>query len=257
MRKLIKVACAQVRSEKSDEKSLDKLLSILDKKSECDLIVFPEFYFSQMNKKIINGISDYVSQNRITVIFGGVEREGEKLYDSAYCIEFDRIFRYRKTHVHWTEKFDPGKKLEVFETSLGKIGILICFDSTFVETSRVLALLGAEIIVIIAASPAYFDVKISLVRIQANACENQVFIIYVNKPLKDGCSGNSMIVNAKGRTISSAGSVETIITGDLNSEDLREWREMEHIFPNRKPHLYNPIIETIDKNGKIKRGGKS
>ena len=114
MKKLIKVACAQVRSEKSDEKSFDKLLSIIDKKSECDLIVFPEFYFSQMNKKSINGMSDYVAQNRIAVIFGGVEREGEKLYDSAYYIEFDRIFRYRKTHVHWKEKFDPGNKLEVF-----------------------------------------------------------------------------------------------------------------------------------------------
>jgi predicted amidohydrolase len=123
--------------------------------------------------------------------------------------------------------------------------MLVCYDSTFIETSRVLALKDAEIIVIIAAVPAEFDVKVSLIRIQANAAENQVFIIYVNKPIKEFCSGNSMLVNPKGRVIASAGSVETIITGLFDYHDLKEWREQEHIFPFRRPELYKPLIEQI------------
>ncbi|NIT00542.1 MAG: hypothetical protein GTO09_00195, partial [Candidatus Latescibacteria bacterium] len=54
---------------------------------------------------------------------------------------------YVKTHVHWTENFVPGKRLKVFSTPVGKIGISICFDAAFPEVWRVLALRGARILV--------------------------------------------------------------------------------------------------------------
>ena len=242
MKKIVKVACAQAASEKTEKKSLEKLLSIIEENSDSDLIVFPEFYFKSISQKMLDKIMSLIDQTRIAVVFGAVEKEGQHSYDSAYLLEYDKIHRYRKTHVHWTEDFKPGDRLDVFGTSLGKLGLLVCYDSTFIETSRVLALAGAEIIVIIAAVPAYFDVKISLIRIQANAAENQVFIIYVNKPIKELCSGNSMIASPKGRVISSAGSVETIITGVLNYDDLKEWRQQERIFPFRRPELYGSLV---------------
>jgi omega-amidase len=241
MKKIVKVACAQVGSERTDKKSLEKLLSLIESNSDSDLIVFPEFYFKSITQEMLDRIITLVDQTRIAVVLGAVEKEGDHTYDSAYLLEYDKVHRYRKTHVHWTEDFKPGDRLEVFSTSLCKLGMLVCYDSTFIETSRVLALEGAEIIVIIAAVPAYFDVKISLIRIQANAAENQVFIIYVNKPIKELCNGNSMIVSPKGRVISSAGSVETTITGALNYDDLKEWREQEHIFPFRRPELYGSL----------------
>jgi predicted amidohydrolase len=241
MKKIVKVACAQVGSEKTEKKTLEKLLSTIEENSDSDLIVFPEFYFKSVSEEMLDRIMTLIDQTRVAVVFGAVEKEGQSSYDSAYLLEYDKIHRYRKTHVHWTEDFKAGDRLDVFGTSLGKLGMLVCYDSTFIETSRVLALEGAEIIVIVAAVPAYFDVKISLIRIQANAAENQVFIIYVNKPIKELCSGNSMIVSPKGRVISSAGSVETTITGVLNYDDLKEWRQQEHIFPFRRPELYGSL----------------
>jgi predicted amidohydrolase len=241
MKKIVKVACAQAGSERTEKKSLEKLLSLIETNSDSDLIVFPEFYFKSISREMLDRIRTLIEQTRIAVVFGAVEQENQHSYDSAYLLEYDKVHRYRKTHVHWTEDFKPGNDLEAFNTSLGKLGMLVCYDSTFIETSRVLALDGAEIIVIIAAVPAYFDVKISLIRIQANAAENQVFIIYVNKPIKELCSGNSMIVSPKGRVISSAGSVETTITGVLNYDDLKEWRQQEHIFPFRRPELYDSL----------------
>jgi predicted amidohydrolase len=192
---------------------------------------------------MLEEIHTFASRQRLSVVAGGIEKEGRRTYDTAFLFDYDKRHKYRKTHVHWTEKFTPGDELPVFDTSLGKIGMLVCYDSTFIETSRVLALAGAEIIVIVAAVPAYFDVKISLIRIQANAAENQVFIVYVNKPMAEMCSGNSMIVNPKGRIVSCAGSVDTVITGILARDDLQQWREQEHVFPYRRPELYGAIIE--------------
>lgn len=254
MKKVVKVACAQAGSEKTEKKTLNKLLSVIDENSDSDLIVFPEFYFASVNQEMIDTIMTLIDQVRVSVVFGAIEKEGDETYDTAYFLEYDKVYKYRKTHVHWTEDFKPGNTLEVFNTSLGKVGMLVCYDSTFIETSRVLALEGAEIIVIIAAVPAYFDVKISLVRIEANAAENQVFIVYVNKPMQELCSGNSMVVNPKGRIISSAGSVETTITGLLNYDDLKEWREQEHIFPFRRPELYGLLTKAT---GGVKASKKS
>jgi predicted amidohydrolase len=243
MRKIINAACAQLASAKTAEKSVDKLLTTVQEQSDFDLIVFPEFYLSSIDKATLKRISQFVSELRVGVVFGAIEEEGGKRYDTAYFVDYDRVYKYRKTHVHWTESFEPGRSLDVFETSLGRVGMLVCYDSTFIETTRVLALKGAEIVVVVAAVPAVFDVKISLIRIQATAAENQVFIVYVNKPMSEMCSGNSMIVNPKGRVISSAGSVETVVTGVMNSRDLKEWREQEHIFPFRRPELYGALLE--------------
>jgi predicted amidohydrolase len=217
------------------------MFAAIDENGDCDLLVFPEFYLASVANGILEEIHAYVRRQRVSVIVGGIEKVGRHCYDTAFLFDYDRRHKYRKTHVHWTEKFTPGTELPVFDTTLGKIGMLVCYDSTFIETSRVLALAGAEIIVIVAAVPAYFDVKISLIRIQANAAENQVFIVYVNKPMAEMCSGNSMIVNPKGRIVSCAGSVDAVVTGLLARDDLLQWREQEHIFPYRRPELYGAI----------------
>lgn len=62
-----------------------------------------------------------------------------------------------------------GDKYEVFDTELGKIGMLICWDSYFPETARAMALRGAEIILIsTAGNPTH--------RHFARAKENGVYV---------------------------------------------------------------------------------
>ena len=56
---------------------------------------------------------------------------------------------YRKTHLHWPEYRDgvtPGDEYPVFETDFGTIGLMICYDSWWPESARVLALRGAHIV---------------------------------------------------------------------------------------------------------------
>jgi predicted amidohydrolase len=239
MKNETRVACAQTHPAETREETVKKFMDICKDNSRCSMIVFPELYFPEVDHELLERIRAFAAECRLTLVFGGIEKEDGKVYDTAWLVEYDRICKYRKTHVHWTEDYEQGSELPVFDTSIGKVGLLVCYDSTFIETSRILALKGAEIIVILAAVPARFDVKISLCRIQANAMENQVFIIYVNKPIDDQCNGNSMIVNPKGRTIACAGSVEVVITGQMHGQDLIQWRQEERIFPFRRPELYS------------------
>lgn len=243
MKDLIKVAAVQIASKKDDATTIKKMAELVRRYNNCQLIVFPEFILSDVDDKELKRVKSISSKNKVCIVFGGIEKEGKKRYDTSFLVEKNKVHKYRKAHVHWSEKFASGNVLEVFETSLGKIGMLICFDSAFVETTRVLALKGAEIVTIVAASPIYFDVKQEVSRIPAIAVTNQVFVIYVNKPVKDKCNGHSTIVSPKGHVLASAGSNESIITSVLNYDDLKEWRREEKVYQYRRPGLYKEIIK--------------
>jgi predicted amidohydrolase len=78
------------------------------------------------------------------------ERDGMKLYDTAVLVGPEGyIGRYRKTHLWNTEKlwFTPGDEgFSVFDTKIGRIGLLVCWDIWFPETARIVTQMGADII---------------------------------------------------------------------------------------------------------------
>ena len=59
------------------------------------------------------------------------------------------IGSYRKTHLPFlgVDRFViPGDELQVFDTALGRIGLIICYDLRFPEVTRTLALQGADLV---------------------------------------------------------------------------------------------------------------
>ena len=75
--------------------------------------------------------------------------------------------------------FDEGEGLTLCDTKFGKIGLIVCYDIFFPELCRAYALMGADIIICLSATPSvtrkYFETLIP-----ARAIENTVFFIYVN-----------------------------------------------------------------------------
>jgi predicted amidohydrolase len=80
------------------------------------------------------------------------EREGDYVFNAAVLMnrEGNLVGKYRKVHPHWRTEVErgctPGDKFPVFKTDFGTVGVIICNDSWFPETSRILALKGADII---------------------------------------------------------------------------------------------------------------
>src|SRR5688572_32603510 len=92
-----------------------------------------------------------------TVVCAGyTERDGGERYSSAVCVDGSGVLgHHRKVHLPPGERFayTPGDRFAAFDTPVGRIGMLICYDKLFPEAARALALDGADIIASLTAQP--------------------------------------------------------------------------------------------------------
>src|SRR5437764_2931123 len=89
-----------------------------------------------------------------TVVCAGFTEEGG--YSSAVCVTGAGVLgHHRKVHLPPSERdaFRPGDGFAAFDTPLGRVGMLICYDKVFPEAARTLALDGAEIVASLSAWP--------------------------------------------------------------------------------------------------------
>jgi predicted amidohydrolase len=144
---------------------------------------------------------------------GFCERDGERLFNTAVVVGGDGVvLHYRKLHPFREEKhvFEPGDLgLAVADLPFGRVGACICYDLRFVETARILALEGAEVIFVPSAWLPGYDQRRWDARgltpqaegaiIQANL--NQVYIVCASVAgRRDGLEflGSSIVVGPQG-----------------------------------------------------------
>lgn len=255
-----KICLAQIGFTPDLRQHIEKIKNIISDHSKADLIVFPElilhghpsvdkpegYLYRQVKsfyRSVANDADDlyqYIKAKKARVIIGELKGGPGKFFNVATYIDQDQIAHYRKTHVHWTENFKAGRDLKVFDTAVGKIGPLICFDSAFMETWRVITLKRADIIVVISATPASFDAEYIWKRLIGGAFFNQIFVVYVNRP-GDFFSGHSAVIDPRGNVLVDAGKGETVIECEINLDEMKHWRREENIFENRRPLLYRDI----------------
>jgi len=92
----------------------------------------------------------------MVVAVGYTEASGDYLYNSAVCVSGDGVLgHHRKVHqpLHEDAHFAAGDRFEAFDTPVGRLGLMICYDKAFPEAARTLAMDGAEIIVCLSAWP--------------------------------------------------------------------------------------------------------
>jgi nitrilase len=254
----IKVALGQIPSRWGEKENNLRRIKALAAQAAADsakLVVFPEMaltgYCANAPLTEMRSLAEpipgpatqaltAVAQDEgIAIAFGLLEIVGESVYDTAILLVGNDLLLYRKTHVHWTEPFTPGDALPVWSTPIGNIGIIICFDLSFSEPARVLALNGAELILSPSAVPPDFDAYAQR-RVTARALDNQLFVLYCNFAGPD-FPGHSLVVDSRGEVIERAGEEETLLICSLDRQKLRAWREKERIFTMRHPELYKSI----------------
>jgi nitrilase len=175
-------------------------------------------------------------------------------YSSAVCVSGDGVLgRQRKIHLPPAERFAyaPGDGFEAFDTPVGRIGMLLCYDKLFPEAARSLALDGAETIACLASWPAdrhrpaprveddrqarHFDLMAA-----SRAVENQVTWVSSNQtgawgPLR--FLGRAQVVDADGvvraRTCSRAGLALARL--DTRAIRTRLRAHIDHLADRRPP----------------------
>ena len=187
----------------------------------------------------------------ICVVGGLLESEGDTLHNSAVLLGPGVVGRYRKTHLWDREKllYEPGRELPVFDTSLGRIGLLVCYDAWFPEAARALALKGAQILCAPSNAPDDWvperqrrgDLTMLNVHCIASANANRVFVAAANR-VGDGYLGRSCVVDVTGGVLALAGATEEgLITAEVGVERAsREKRltDSSHAFGDRNPAVY-------------------
>ena len=145
--------------------------------------------------------------------------------------------------------FRPGAGLPVFDTDLGTLGVLVCYDRWYPEAWRVLALSGARIVLVPNASEGYVsEMFVPLIRV--SAAQNQVFAIAANRAgvevIGDRSTsyyGRSCIAGPRGELLAEAGpDPDTVISAELDPLALDEARQRLWIYRDRRPELYGPIV---------------
>lgn len=255
------IAIAQIESSFGNiEGNVEKIVGYIETagKEGAKLIIFPElsvtgyppdfesFDMWKIAEPIpgptTNLLKKKAEELGIEIIVGLLEVDDGAIFDTAVLVKSGELASYRKTHVHWNEPFDSGDELGDYDSVLGKLGILICFDASFSEPARVLALRGAKTIAIPSAVPEAFE-KYAERRMIARALDNQVYVLYCNAS-GNGFAGNSLIVDPQGEIVAKAGIEEELVFAALNCGYLNEWRKKERIFPTRRPKLYREISKS-------------
>ena len=159
------------------EKNLDRVRARIEEAGEGqDLLVFPEVclsgYFLEGGvaeaaiplTQVVDGLGP-AREGGADVVLGFYERWRRGIYNSVAYLE-PREGCWRPVHVHrkmflptygifQEARFaDPGTELMAFDTRFGRLGLLVCEDMWHSLPPTVLALDGAEMIVVVSASPA-------------------------------------------------------------------------------------------------------
>ena len=270
----MKVAGAQMNpwileKERNLEKCLDNIR--IASKAGAKLVVFPEcaltgYCFASRDEALtmaetVPGWSTRTAsalcrELEIYVVIGLLEKARDKLYNTAAFLGPEGLIgKYRKTHLPYlgADRFtDHGNKpYQTYTTPVGNIGLNICFDLRFPEPSRVMALKGAEVIVLptnwpegAENSPEHY--------VNTRASENRVNYVAVNRVGSErgfrfiGCS---KIVDLDGKTLAEASdNKEEIIYADIDLQATRNKRVViragEYELPlwdERRPELYGSI----------------
>lgn len=180
------------------------------------------------------------------VIVGFAERDVQTspgLHNSALVIEADGSIAgiVRKTHLFAgeTRVFAPGSAISPVPTSIGLLGVAICFDIEFPEVARTLALAGADLLVVLSANMHPYA-RYHMTYARARAMENNLPLAvsnWVGEGPKFTFLGRSCIVTASGEIVADAGeevgfATATVVLGRDSADADLDYLSL------RRPEVY-------------------
>jgi N-carbamoylputrescine amidase len=192
----------------------------------------------------------------LVVCAGYCEADGPRRYNSAVCVSGDGVLgRHRKVHQPLREdaSYAAGDRFAAFDTPVGRLGLMICYDKAFPEAARTLALDGAQIVACLSAWPAartnpapdlaedrwtrrfdLFD--------RARALENQVVWVSANQAGTFGSLrfvASAKVVDPGGDALASTGTAAGMAVAELDVTAALDGarRAMAHLR-DRRPDAY-------------------
>jgi predicted amidohydrolase len=270
----IKVAGVQMDIEIANvnanlEKTIGRLRETVS--NGAQLTVFPECTFpgycfgsleeAREHAETLDGptltqLTNVCKELQTKTVVGFFELDGERIFNALALVGPDGVMgSYRKAHLPHlgVDRFTtPGDRgFAVTDAGEVKIGMNICYDSSFPEASRALALAGAELITLPTNWPPTSGRTADLIP-NARALENHVYFMSVNRVGHERgfeFIGKSKICDPSGADLAFANHANEEI---LYAEIDPGWARNKHLcnipgehevhrFDDRRPDLYGPL----------------
>ncbi len=249
----------------------------------CHFLLFPELFTVQLfstfqknmdslqavkevakfHKKYVDMFTKYAVEHSLYIIGGSHPvLINDELYNVAHLFTpSGEVHTQEKIHISSSERrysnIQPGDKLRVFETPLGRIGILMSYDIEFPELARLLALHGVEVLFV----PSSNDERKSYYRVrhcsQARAVENIIYVVMtgsvgnlpqvrsflVNYAQAAICTPCDIAFPSNGVMEEADSGAETVVIAELDLNDLAMARDIGSVKPlqDRRTDLYSVV----------------
>jgi predicted amidohydrolase len=277
VKKKFKAAIVQMKSSVDKEINLVHSLKLINEaaKKKARLICFPEFQMAysppeqkseslhkiaeKITGNFVSTLSNSDKQNRVNIVATLYEiintnDKNHKVFDTGVIInELGKLQSiYRKVHLYDALGFKESKKLlagniieKPSKTSVGKLGLLICYDMRFPEISRILTVNGANILVSPSAWVAGFMKREHWeIMVRARAIENGVYVLAPNQVGNIYC-GHSMAIDPFGSIIVDMENREGIEFIDIDSSKIDTTRRTLPLLMNRRTDVYRNYIDVF------------
>ncbi len=268
------IACVQTDVSFADVPSnLDRVQRAVSEAGSrgADLVVMPECMLSgyaydsreqaiphskSIDDPVFTELAQSAAQHDLHLTLGFLERDGSRLFNASALVGPDGVIgHYRKIHLPHLgiDRFvDRGDKpYGVLSAGDLKVGLAICYDCSFPEPIRLLALEGADVIALGTNWPNGASHTADIVP-PARSMENHLFFVAANRVGEEngfGFCGCSSICGPDGIILAKAeGDEETILYAEVDPEQARNKRiertkgaHVIHRFDDRRPGFYGGL----------------
>ena len=270
MKPKFKLAVIQIRTELDKALTMEKAERMVNEaaKNGAKVIVLPEMfncpyspkYFRKFanaeNGESVEKMSHWAKENGIILVGGTIpETDGDKLYNT--CFVFNEqgkiIARHRKVHLFdvdieggvcfkESKNFAAGNDITVFDTSLGKMGVMVCFDIRFPEMVRTMAKRGAEVVFCPAqfnmtTGPAHWELSV-----RARAIDNEIYFVGASAARYENfdyeCWGHSTVAGPFGTVEAACDEKEQILYCYIDLNTVDSVRQQLPTFMNLREDVY-------------------
>lgn len=255
------IAIAQLAASPGLERNIATAVNAIEEsaKAGADIVLFPEIHLSPFFP--YHRRAD-AAQYLLTMDHEGVARlqaacrsagifalpnfylkQGEHCYDASVLIDRNGRVVGTSKMVHITQQpgfyeqdyYSPSPDgFQVFETEIGRIGVVICFDRHYPESVRTCVRRGADLVLVPTANLKGEPLDLFAWEMRIAAFQNSVYIAMCNRVGAEGDAvwgGHSMASDPEGRLLVQAGDEECLVLAQYDLDQVRQKRRENKFLP--------------------------
>ncbi len=276
----MKIALVQFEVSDDHESCIQRGLAAVRQAAEkgAKLVAFPELAFTPFypqcradnssldlaeqldNNTSITRFQSLAKELGVVIVLNLYERDGDCAFDSSPVIDADGKILGVTRMIHITDYegfheqgyYSPGDQgAPVYNTAIGKIGIAICYDRHYPEYLRLLALNGAELVVVPqAGTVGEWPEGLYEAELQVASFQNGYFMALANRVGIDGqleFGGGSYVTGPDGRVLAqSPFGQEDILLCDIDLSKCADSHAKKLFLRDRRPDVYAGLSEKRD-----------